>query len=236
MGLKIVTTVDHADKIMQKDADLLERLAEINQPILHLYRFKEPSITYGHFIQIEKMLKKDELELNQIETAKRPTGGGIIFHLYDLAFSFLLPSSHLSYSKIPLENYAFVNTIVKEAILPLMNNTQLKFLPIDPKDPSDATHFCMAKPTIYDVMIDDKKIVGAAQRNKNQGFLHQGSIAIQKPSSQLLRKILVNPDDIIPKMKAYSHYFLDTHAHESEKEELIGQIQKALTEQFLHSL
>ena len=236
MGLQIVTTIDSAENIMAKDAKLLEDLAVTQQPILHLYRFEAPSITYGHFITIDQMLKLDELKKEKIQLAKRPTGGGIIFHLYDLAFSFLLPSSHPKFSMNTLDNYAYVNQIVKQAIIPFIKDKSIDFLPLDPKDPTQATHFCMAKPTIYDVMIGDKKIVGAAQRKKNQGLLHQGSIAIQAPSKLLLEKILLNPDEIVPKMTAFSHYFLDSFASENEKEELIKNIQDSLLKHFQSAL
>lgn len=209
MHIEIVKTVNGPQQIMDADSARLDQLSQINRPVLHLYRFECPSITYGHFIPIEKMLNLEALKEEKIALGKRPTGGGVIFHLYDLAFSFLMPSTHPAFSNVTLENYAFVNEIVKKSLTPFLSSDSLKFLPHDPSDPSPAGHFCMAKPTIFDVMHGDKKIAGAAQRKKKQGYLHQGSIAIQAPSMQLLNKVLVDSSIVAPKMEAYSHYFFD---------------------------
>jgi lipoate-protein ligase A len=44
----------------------------------------------------------------------------------------------------------------------------------------------MARPTKYDVMLQGRKIAGAAQRKTKAGFLHQGTIALLCPDPELL--------------------------------------------------
>ncbi len=232
MGLKILFTEDTAQNIMEKDAKLLEELKVSSDPILHLYRWKNPSITYGHFIKIEKMLNLEEVEKLGIDLAKRPTGGGVIFHLYDYAFSFLLPSSSQFFSINPLDNYHFVHQIILSAIHPILQNEALQFLPQNPKDDSMASHFCMAKPTIFDLMIEDRKIVGAAQRKKSQGYLHQGSIALKKPDRKILEKVLVDSHNVSEKMVNYSFYFLDHQADSIRTLEFQEMIKKLLIDSF----
>lgn len=48
----------------------------------------------------------------------------------------------------------------------------------------------MAHPTPYDLLCDGKKIVGAAQRKTQKGFLHQGSISILTPTAEVLNTLL----------------------------------------------
>ena len=50
----------------------------------------------------------------------------------------------------------------------------------------------MADPTVYDVMVDGKKVVGGAQRRTKHGFLHQGSISLGVPDLHFLRSVLKN--------------------------------------------
>ena len=52
----------------------------------------------------------------------------------------------------------------------------------------------MARPTKYDLVVGKKKIAGAAQRKMKQGFLHQGTIALQFPDLNLLDEILPSED------------------------------------------
>jgi lipoate-protein ligase A len=199
---------------MEKDTILLETLNPAQEPILHLYEWKSPSITYGHFIKVDQILNLQATDDLKIEVAKRPTGGGVIIHLFDLAFSFLLPSSHPSFSLNTLENYHTVNHLVQKAILPFVSEKSPELLKVDPIDDSVGKHFCMAKPTIYDVVIGDKKVAGSAQRRKAQGFLHQGSIAISPPDLSILRSILKGPDLLIPKMENNSFSMIEAYSLE----------------------
>ncbi|MGM0439719.1 MAG: lipoyl protein ligase domain-containing protein [Chlamydiota bacterium] len=168
---------------MDLDAKLLTSLSPKSPPILHLYDWESPSLTYGHFSKPHKMLKAEGLKKYGLSTARRPTGGGVIFHLADLAFSILVPSDNPYFSITPLQNYAFVNNIVIEAIA-LTTGLQ-GHLQEDDDTPHRPT-YCMIAPTKYDVIMEGKKVAGAAQRNTKAGFLHQGSISITMPPEELL--------------------------------------------------
>lgn len=232
MSIKIIFTNDVAENIMQKDAELLKGLSATDSPILHLYTWKNPSITYGHFVEIETMLNLAYLKEIGVDVAKRPTGGGVIFHLFDYAFSFLLPSGSSFFSINPLENYALVNGVVFTALKPFLMEKKISFLETNPLDPTVAKNFCMAKPTIYDLVVEEKKIVGAAQRKKNQGVLHQGSISIQALDQPFLQKALVNPEIVLPKMIENSFSFLDYSKDKKKPELFIKRIQDSLIESF----
>lgn len=209
---KVIDTGIHsAQKNMELDVQLLESMDGASSPILHFYEWEAPSATYGYFIDPAKHLKIG----SQIALAKRPTGGGIIFHLTDFAFSLLLPASHPNFSQNTLENYGFVNGLVTRAIAPLANDSTLSLL----KEESDSSpHFCMANPTIYDVMINGKKVGGAAQRRTKRGYLHQGSIFLAMPPEGFLESILVNKE-VAERMKANSHPLLGAKANGNQIKE-----------------
>jgi lipoate-protein ligase A len=182
-----------AQENMRIDEELLEGLK--GEPILHFYDWKNPSITHGYFIQPEKWLHLEKLKELGIDLARRPTGGGIVFHLWDLAFSFLLPSSHSCFSKNSLDNYRFVNNLVLQAVKDYMAiNSPLNLIAQDKEAKfSFSSKFCMARPTKYDLMLEGKKIAGAAQRKKTQGYLHQGTISISHPELDVLKSTLKDP-------------------------------------------
>lgn len=191
MDWKILNTgCASAEQNMRRDASLLEEA--VDQPILHLYEWERESATYGYFHRPEVYLNIGAAERRGLQLARRPTGGGIIFHLWDLAFSVFIPAHRPEFSQSPLENYAFVNRAVLAAVQSFLG----KELPLSligedaPALQPSCSHFCMARPTKYDVLLEGKKIAGAAQRKTKKGFLHQGSIALTLPPRGYLDELL----------------------------------------------
>lgn len=196
------TGISTAEENMSFDEKLLENLDPRANPILHLYDWKRPSATFGYFIKPENHLKMENA--HSIDIARRPTGGGIVFHIWDLAFSFLMPAEHPRFSLSTLENYQFVNQVVLEVV-----ETYFSLAPtLTPQNaPSlgpDCQNFCMAKPTQYDVVCQGKKIAGSAQRRKKQGYLHQGTISLAPPDFELLNAVLLSKEDVLSAMRTFT--------------------------------
>lgn len=188
------TGISSAKRNMEIDAELLSKLEATSQsPILHLYDWQAPSATYGHFIHPVEHLSEDVFNKNYLDLAKRPTGGGLILHTNDWAFSVLVPAAHEAFSVNTLDNYAFVNRLVIEVIAHFTGRSAaLSLLQTESETiDSSSRHFCMAKPTKYDVMLDGKKVCGGAQRRTRSGFLHQGTISLTLPDIGFLEKILL---------------------------------------------
>lgn len=186
-------------EIMDRDAHFLETLDTRQLPLLHLYEWEGKSATYGHFAQPEEWLSMEALQAEGVRLAKRPTGGGILFHITDLAFSFLLPATHPAYSENTLENYRLVNEIAREAVNRFLENTlSIDLLQKEEKPvASSCERFCMAKPTRYDLIIQGRKVGGAAQRRTKKGFLHQGTLSLGRLPESFLKKVLLPGNELL---------------------------------------
>jgi lipoate-protein ligase A len=186
------TKAASAEANMQLDAKLLENLEGQERPILHLYEWAKQSATFGYFVKPEELLNLAEAEKRGLDLARRPTGGGVVFHLWDLAFSVLVPVKSPLFSTNTLDNYNLVNRVVKEVVKEFTGiSDEIGLIPDDaPFQDQTCTHFCMARPTKYDVMLQGRKIAGAAQRKTKDGFLHQGTIALLRPDQELLEAVL----------------------------------------------
>lgn len=176
---------------MDEDERLFETLDPAGDPLLHLYEWRGPSATYGYFSNPANHLDLVKAKRRGLELGRRPTGGGIVFHIWDWAFSFLLPSGHAAFSLNTLENYRFVNEAVLESVSELFYVPDSTLISENvSSSSSECQNFCMAKPTRYDVVYRGKKIAGAAQRRGRQGFLHQGTISLAFPHLEFLRDVL----------------------------------------------
>lgn len=174
---------------MRLDERLLQSMEHTDQPIIHLYDWEGDAATYGYFSNPATLVNLEEATRHGWNLVKRVTGGGVIFHKYDLSFSILLPSCHPGYSTNTLENYAYINQRVANAIAVFLDgkvSPELNHKAVEAAVPT----FCMVQPTIYDVVIEGCKVAGAAQRRTKYGLLHHGSICMQLPEEQKLKGVL----------------------------------------------
>ncbi len=232
-----------AEENMQNDKELLLSLNPADKtPILHFYDWKEPSATYGHFSSPLTQLNETAVKKHGLHLARRPTGGGIIFHQFDFAFSFLLPASHPQFSLNTLDNYLLVNTILAKTILQLLETygTQ-KSLELqscakkcleDTLVEKELRNFCMALPTVYDVVSGDHKLAGGAQRRTKLGFLHQASIALMIPPDNFLDEILGQNTSIANAMRRHTFHLLNIKASVEEQKSIKNALKDLLRENF----
>lgn len=229
------TGLRSAEENMRLDAELLEALGSKKKPILHFYEWQAPSATYGYFVEPSDLLNLEGVKRQGIELARRPTGGGIVFHIWDFAFSVLVPATCSAFSLNTLENYAFVNEAVKRAVMEFMGaSEELNLIPKDAPSLSEACgRFCMARPTKYDVMLGSRKIAGAAQRKTKEGYLHQGTIALRLPSQTVLDEVLKNGAEVASAMFAHTQPLLEAHASEIDVKNARKLLKELLTKYLL---
>jgi lipoate-protein ligase A len=193
-----------AEENMRLDAQLLASLNSHSPSILHFYDWAGDSATYGYFIKPDEFLDLEKVKSKGLFLARRPTGGGIVFHIWDLAFSVLVPSHSSHFSQNTLENYQFVNRAVLEAIKEWLGE-EIALIPHDELKLDEACgSFCMARPTKYDVMLGGKKVAGAAQRQCRNGFLHQGTIALVRPCEDYLKELLLPGNRVLDGIRQFS--------------------------------
>ncbi len=219
MGWEILDTgVASAEENMRLDGELLEQLDKRSRPLLHFYDWAEKSATFGYFVRPEQYLNLEKAKEERLDLGRRPTGGGIVFHIWDFAFSALVPASCPLFSENTLANYRLINEAVLQAIKKMIGEPLVPHLtPEDGSalDPS-CERFCMARPTKYDVVLHGRKIAGAAQRQTKQGFLHQGTISLMRPNEAYLRQVLAEGSRVLEAMQAFTYPLLPDDATEAD--------------------
>lgn len=224
----IETDIAPAADIMAKDTLLLKKMQVDSLPTLHFYEWKGNSATYGYFINPFNLLSREGVAKHQLALARRPTGGGVTFHLTDFAFSILIPASHPNYSLNTLDNYRFINRLVATAIEPFMGDVE--FFGEDTNAVNEACRsFCMAKPTQYDIMQGDRKVGGAAQRRTKQGFLHQGTLSLALPPSEILGEVILPGNQVFEAMQRFTYPLLGPHPSHAQLQEARQFIKALLT-------
>ena len=159
---------------MAVDEALLEYAAI---PLIRFYRWQSPALSFGYFGRFTDVAGYQ----CERDLVRRWTGGGIVFHGEDLTYSLVIPTSDTAFSESSISIYEKIHQALCDA---LSETGQPAVVAAGPDHAtvanltgiSDAGYSCFANPVRADVMIDGRKIAGAAQRRTRRGLLQQGSI------------------------------------------------------------
>jgi len=185
---RITYSAGSAAANMHRAQQLLNMLEHPAGGRLHCFTWNRPTVTYGVLAKPEQLLNLEGCMSCGLAVAKRPTGGGAMFHMEDCSFTVALPRSHHLYSPEPLKAYRAINRCVARAIRSISGiKVELASESYTASNPRTA-RFCMVTPTQYDLLCHGKKIGGAAQRHTRHGLIHQGSIAISRVSDHILSR------------------------------------------------
>lgn len=158
-------------------------------PRLRLYEWDHPALSFGYFGRYTDVAAYQ----SEREVVRRCTGGGVVFHGSDLTYALIIPANDQRRQASPLTIYASVHQAIQTALRTLgiaaklvpdgdCRRIALRNASLASKNdllgvaPSATTTACFANPVTYDVMVDGRKVAGAAQRRSRRGLLQQGSI------------------------------------------------------------
>jgi lipoate-protein ligase A len=152
---------------MAVDEALLLHARELGKPVLRFYAWSEPAASFGYFQRYAEVAKATPLR----PLVRRPTGGGIVSHDCDWTYSVVLPPGHFWYQLKAIESYRRIHEWVKAAF----NETGiLAELASEPR--REVAGQCFVGAEQFDVLAQNRKIAGAAQRRTRDGLLIQGSV------------------------------------------------------------
>ncbi|CAN5541524.1 hypothetical protein BH20VER3_BH20VER3_05310 [soil metagenome] len=147
-----------------------EALLEVaTEPVLRFYRWARPALSFGYFGKFADVAG----EAKTREIVRRWTGGGIVPHGDDLTYSLVTPASAPASAQGPPAIYAALHEAMQSAFLAEGRDAQ-----VAAQAAPRVSDVCFANPVRHDLLLEGRKIAGAAQRRTRAGFLHQGSIQL----------------------------------------------------------
>jgi lipoate-protein ligase A len=146
-------------------------------PSIRFYRWRSPALSFGYFGKFSDVA----VYAAERDLVRRWTGGGIVFHGDDLTYSIVIPASDPVFDESSIAIYEKIHRALCGA---LVKTGQRAVVAVDPAGFSAETraavnasgYNCFANPVRADVIMDGRKIAGAAQRRNRRGLLQQGSI------------------------------------------------------------
>ena len=150
-------------------------------PLIRFYRWRSSALSFGYFGRFTDIARYQ----CERDLARRWTGGGIVFHGEDLTYSLVIPTSDTAFAESSISIYEKIHQALCDAlsetgwravVAAVVDSDPGSATLVTPTGISDAGYSCFANPVRADVMIDGRKIAGAAQRRTRRGLLQQGSI------------------------------------------------------------
>ncbi|MEO7931924.1 MAG: lipoate--protein ligase family protein [Chthoniobacterales bacterium] len=141
-------------------------LASIATPTLRVYRWSEPTVTLGYF---EKLAEARALRPG-LPLMRRWTGGGLVDHGADWTYTLIIPADHALARNGRSESYVEIHLAIQKIVATTGIALELATAA------TIAGAGCFARPVPGDLLLDGRKIAGAAQRRTRRGLLHQGSL------------------------------------------------------------
>lgn len=137
-------------------------------PVLRVYAWRQPALSFGYFMAWEGAAAAGEERL----LVRRWTGGGIVHHGADFTWSLIVPAPEPLRRVPPALSYCMIHRALVEALTAV--GMQVQQVPVD--SPAATGGLCFTTPAPGDLLMDGRKIAGAAQRRCRHGLLHQGSV------------------------------------------------------------
>lgn len=156
-------------------------------PVLRIYEWSKPAISAGLFSQPAALLDLEACRARKMDIVKRPTGGGILFHMNDLVCAFFIPNA-TAITQVCEE----INTRLRTALAPFL--PAKKAIPCIPD--TSASRFCLGQTAALDLIWEGRKIGGCAQRKTRAGILHHVSIFLNKPDWETIASCILRPEDL----------------------------------------
>jgi len=116
-----------------------------------------------------------------IDVARRPTGGGAIFHADEVTYSASIPAGHAWHKLLPLDLYRRVSEAIAAGLQhlgPAVHFASGESYPIRKRDGQPLRRACFASAARNELLCNGKKLVGSAQRRFREGALQHGSILL----------------------------------------------------------
>jgi len=148
-------------------------------PTVRFYRWRSPALSFGYFGKFSEVA----MYAAERDLVRRWTGGGIVFHGDDLTYSIVIPASDPAFAESSIAIYEKIHRALADALneagecAVVAGGVDLGGVALARKAGVTAAGYsCFANPVRADVMMDGRKIAGAAQRRTRRGLLQQGSI------------------------------------------------------------
>jgi lipoate-protein ligase A len=170
-----------ADNMAMDEALLARAQREETMPVLRFYGWDPPTVSLGRFQNIEAAVNCEACKERGIGIVRRITGGRAVLHHRELTYSVIARIDDPLFPPGVLATYKTIAACLVEGLrsigLPAETVARSsRHAAMVKKGMKDAA--CFSSPSWYELLVNQRKIVGSAQRRLSRAFLQHGSLLL----------------------------------------------------------
>ncbi len=163
-------------------------------PTLRFYYWSKPTLSIGHFQNIERGINLDGVKRHGCQLVRRLTGGSAVLHDHEL-----------TYSVVVSESKPYIPPSIRKAYYELSKGIMAGFQQLgiqaeysipEEQFKQERTDVCFERPSDYEMLVDGKKISGHAQTRKQGVLLQHGSIPLSMDKQMLFDLFKFSTEEI----------------------------------------
>ncbi len=180
---------------MALDETLLQAVASGESlPVLRFYRWRPATISLGYGQSMTADVDLEVCRQAGLDVVRRSTGGRAVLHDHEVTYAVIAPLNAGLFGGSVLDCYRVISEVLQQTLVKLGLPAQL--VPGKPRggQQNAMKAVCFSAPSQYELVIDDCKVAGSAQKRYGQAFLQHGSIPIEMDLDLLGRALKADKD------------------------------------------
>ncbi len=226
---------------MALDEALLESYLQGSiPPTLRFYKWSGDWVSIGYFQNLSREVDLQEVEWINGGVVRRPTGGRGVLHTWEITYSLVIGEDFPGLSKNVVESYKFLIQGIKLGLINLGLSPELK--PVKKMNKvgnktaeNKSTSACFDSPSWYELLLENKKVVGSAQMRKKGAILQHGSIKLHFEPEKVARVFGMNSPKGIKMLKQGATGILDL-SPDLDEERVLLELKRGFEKAFLVKL
>ena len=214
---------------MALDSFLLENPPD--HPLLRFYSWCPPAITIG-YNQRSLYFNKEKCEQLGIDVIRRPTGGRAVYHNREITYSVIIPNNSHLFDLSINELHKAISTAIVTGLQQLGLPVRLRQKRSNKKRTPKDMNPCFESTSRFEICIENRKLVGSAQRKTRHAALQQGSILLKDEQSILFRLLTDNDLQLFETNKPPLEYYTLVDEKIYDKDQMIDHIIQGFENEF----
>ena len=181
---------------MTLDKGIFLRYLEDGIPVLRLYSWEAPSLTYGISQKPGNEINLNQCNRDGVQVAQRMTGGGVLFHHNEITYSLVCSKEDIGEEEKVFVSYRHICAFLMYFYKSLGLKASFAFEADDFKNKGLPHELCSAAHEKYDIVIGKRKIGGNAQKRSRRAIFQHGSIPLSIDWGFLRRYVWSLPENV----------------------------------------